>query len=498
MQPISHNLLQAWIRLCLLCLIASFAANQSSANTTDASLPADWFPPAGWAIDEWTDPGDWQRVDVTAHGLKPNDPEQDATPILTQIIESSSAYRILYFPAGEYYFKSDLTISQNGIRIVGEGIEQTKFFQEDCRFTFQPKSLDDAVIALSTPPKRGDSTIHSVDAAQVSVGDYILPLAQFPWGGNRESYNTRMSNQGRGQIVIVEGIEGESIQVSEPMGLDYTPWPDQRIQVLNILKDVGMESLYIQKLVEDEKDTIVFEHCANAYVKGIRSYYTHLKTIKTLNCYRVFIEGNNINQGWSKPEGGHAYGIQLNSNTTRAYVLNNKLEQLRHGIILQQGANHCVVAYNHTKSNILLHGNYANNNLFEGNFADAGINFDAVHGSNGPYNFVFRNVSMHERKGIGVFRGEPVLVVGNVADNFLKIRDEDLTGASRINGQIEWGALPEDTVLPASLYYQQAPDFLAESPWPVFGPGAGDDWGAMHTIPAASRETEVVPTVPLL
>ncbi|MGC1480878.1 MAG: hypothetical protein WA771_10265 [Chthoniobacterales bacterium] len=451
-------------------------------------IPSASLPPAGWILDEWTDPGGWETVDVTEHGLLPNAPTQDAAPILEGIIASASTYRILHFPAGNYFFKSDLTISKNGIRIQGAGADQTNFYQQNCCFTFQPQSLENRVIPLGPPPERGDSVLHSVDADQVSVGIYVLPLAQFPWGGNREEYNLRMAKEGRGQIVVVTGVEGDSIDVSEPMGLDYTPWPDLRLKILRMLKDVGIESLHVQKLEQDKKDTLIFDQVANGYVRDVSSYYTHHKTILTKHCYRIFIEGNDIRQGWEKKKGGHAYGIQINSNTTRAYVLNNKLEQLRHAITLQQGANHCVIAYNHTKSNILLHGNYANNNLFEGNVADAGINFDAVHGSNGPFNFVFRNVSDSDFRGIGVFRGEPVIAMGNAAKKFLKVRDEDYYALNRVNGEIDPGRLDLNTELPPSLYYESAPAYLDSAHWPLYGPGAGDDWGYPRPNAASARD----------
>ncbi|MGC1481994.1 MAG: hypothetical protein WA771_15955, partial [Chthoniobacterales bacterium] len=200
----------------------------------------------------------------------------------------------------------------------------------------------------------------------------------------------------------------------------------------------------------------------------------------------------NISQGWDKGSGGKSYGIHFSNNTTRCYAINNKLKQLRHGIVLQQGANHCVVAYNNTQSNILLHGNYAHNNLIEGNVADAGINFDSVHGANGPYNFVYRNVSIHASKGIGAFKGEtPNVIIGNVSDNY-DVRDGDYQAANRIAGTVDWGSLPSNPELPDSLLCERFPILLEGNWWPLFGPGAGPGWGINNTNPAADRDiTEI-------
>ena len=483
---------------CILLAAACISQLQGQANRVMnyGDLPTDLIPPAGWIQDTWTDPGGWAVIDVTKNGLPANSPNIDATPIVDGLIRANKDYKIIYFPEGEYYFKSVLTISQDGVRIKGDGIDKTKLYQQNCEFRFRGKQTN-TVIALSTPPKRGDTVINTVDANRLSVGSYIMPLAKFPWGGQNDKFKNEMENVGRGQIVQVKSINGNAVTISEPLGLDFRPWPDPRIDILGMTKDVGMESVHIEKLFQDSKDTIEFDRVTNAYLKGVRCFWTHAKTIEVRRSYRVFIEDSNISQGWDKTNGGMSYGIHFSVNTTRCYAINNKLEQLRHGIILQQGANHCVVAYNNTKSNILLHGNYAHNNLIEGNVADAGINFDNVHGPNGPFNFIYRNVSSHGSKGIGTLNGTaPYPVIGNVADNFNDIRPEDYYGANRIAGVVVWGTdgITQASTLPTSLLYPRKPWFLRGRSWPLFGPGAGNDWGENHSTPSSVREITSVPS----
>ncbi len=417
--------------------------------------------------------------------------------MINQIINSSTAYRILYFPEGTYYLKSILTITRDGVRLVGAGIDKTKFYQQNSEIRFRSRRQNDLVLPLSTSPSRGGATLHTTGANQIKVGDFVQPLAKFPWGGQEDKFKNEMENVGRGQITVVKEIEGDQISVSEPIGLDFTSWPDPRLHVVTMLKDVGMESIHIEKLQADNKDTVEFDRVTNAYLKGVRFFWTHAKTIEVRRSYRLFIENCNISQGWDKTSGGMSYGIHFSVNTTRCYAINNKLKQLRHAIVLQQGANHCVVAYNHTESNILLHGNYAHNNLIEGNVASAGINFDAVHGANGPYNFIFRNVASHESKGIGKLNGAaPNVVIGNVSDNY-DVRDDDYQAANRSAGIIDWGSLPPNPALPPSLLYQRFPIFLEGRWWPLFGPRVGSDWGYTNTNPAADREIASIPATDL-
>ena len=58
----------------LLFMLAS--ANVAEATPPDyGDVPRDSIPAAGWIQDNWTDPGGWEIVNVTDHGVVPNDPQ---------------------------------------------------------------------------------------------------------------------------------------------------------------------------------------------------------------------------------------------------------------------------------------------------------------------------------------------------------------------------------------------------------------------------------------
>lgn len=476
-----------------LAVIASCVQTPSFAlNTGD--VPSNLLPPGGWADDAWTDPGGWEVVDVTEHGLTPNTPSINASAKVSQIVSNGSGYRILYFPEGDYWFSSNLTINKNGIRLKGAGADKTKFYQQNADFTFGSKSAANTIIRLDDPaPQRGATKLYSSDANTLQPGDFILPVAQFPWGGQKDDYRAKMANLGIGQIVRVSSVSGNEVRFDDALGLDYRPWLKRRIRVLNMIKDVGIESVHIEKLSNDDKRTLFFTGVRNSFVRNCRLYYTSKQAIETKYSYRFFADSNNIQQSHDKGPGGHGYGIRYMDNSTRCYATNNKLQQLRHGIVMQTGANHCVIAYNHAQSNLLLHGNYAHNNLFEGNDAAAGINFDSVHGPNGPYNFVYRNLSIHASKGIGKLSGaDPNVVIGNVTDNF-DVESTDFVGANRVSGNVQWGSLSSSSSLPASLYLASKPAFLGNASWAPFGPGTSGDWGLNNQIPAKLRSITSVP-----
>ena len=457
-------------------------------------VPKNLLPPAGWSDDKWTDPGNWKVVDVTKHGLKPNDQSINATEKVHRIIASGSGYRILYFPPGKYWFTSNLTIKTSGIRLKGAGADKTKFYQKNADFNF--KNTSSRIISLNDPaPDRGATKLYSSDANTLQKDDFILPIAQFPFGGQKDDYRKKMANLGIGQIVRATGINGNEVRFDDPLGLNYKPWPKRRIRVLKMLKDVGVENLHIEKLTNDDKRTLFFHQVRNGFVRNCRLYYTSKQAIEIKYCYRFFADSNNIQQSHDKGAGGHGYGIRYMDNSTRCYATNNKLQQLRHGIVMQTGANHCVIAYNHSQSNLLLHGNYSHNNLFEGNDAAAGINFDSVHGPNGPYNFVYRNRSIHATKGIGKLKGaDPNIVIGNVTNNF-EVESTDFVGANRISGNIKWGSLNPGSVIPRSLYFSSVPSFLKNIGLPAFGPNTDSSWGLNRKLPATMRSITAVPVL---
>ncbi len=447
------------------------------------------LPPAGWKDDSWTDPGGWETVDVTRAGLLPGSESVDATKVVRRIIEGGSGHRVLYFPEGDYWFKSDLVITESGIRLVGDGPARTRFFQDNARFTFRGSQPISTTLELVEPPARGATSLISPDADRVEPGSFILPLAQFPFGGNAGGYLALTEKQGVGQIVVVTRVDGQTIHFDDPLGLDYSGFPELRLDALTVSKDVGIENVWIEKLTNHDKSTTQFIGIENGIVRNVRSYFTSKEHVWVARSHRIFIEGSDFSHSHDYGEGGHGYGVQLVDNSTRCYIVNNKFGTLRHAVVIQEGANHNVIAYNHNDgSNLLLHGNYAHNNLFEGNVADSGLHFDRVHGTNGPFNTIFRNNAAMGQRGIipRLASGLPAIVVGNVALK-LVVAEDDFVGANRVAEKIEWGAIPPGTVLPASLYREDRPDFLAKTPWPLFGPGVDEDWGAGKSIPAVDR-----------
>lgn len=486
-----------------------FSSNWAKATDYE-DLPAELFPPSGWIDDEWTDPEGWITIDVSQNGLPANDSSINAGAKVKQILNNSTGNRILYFPAGDYWFTNKLFIKQDGVRLVGDGPALTKFYQTNSEITFEHSNTGSVDLPLNEPlPTRGATSIQTslAGAASLSVGEFILPVAQFPWGGQKDSYKNQMSKLGVGQIVQITEIDGTTVHFSEPLGLDYTPWAFPRIRTMSMLKNVGVEGIAFEKTVPDDRMVLNFDHVENAYVKNVHMYKVDKTGIEVRDSYRMFVVDSHFTESHSYGAGGHGYGVRYLNNTTRSYILNNKFYWLRHAVVLQTGANHNVIAYNasHFKrsyDNLLLHGNYPHNNLFEGNYAENEILFDKVHGMNGPYNTVFRNHVRGNRAGNGtdgiITQGSSIvgMIIGNVTTRIWE-RDYDYLGLNRlvrdeVTGEtidvVLPGELASDASLPDSLFLNSKPDFLFEMPWPMAGPDLGADWGEANRNQAAIRD----------
>ena len=189
-------------------------------------------------------------------------------------------------------------------------------------------------------------------------------------------------------------------------------------------------------------------------------------------------------------------------------IVNNKVWNTRHAIMLDRGANHCVVAFNSTEPNFLgstgdlnLHGFTPHNNLFESNMGQY-LKWDGRSDANagqfqGLFNTGYRNLLTRyagnkvllENPGTGSNQGhvQPTLV-GNVATAVTVPSGTDrFVGANRINGTVVDGDAPSGSTFPDSLYVTAKPSFLGTKPWPVFGPSATAPFGIDNTLPSFDR-----------
>lgn len=456
-------------------------------------IPADRIPPAGWDDVQWNDPGGWTTVDVSANGLPPNNNTVNARDKILQIIAAHPGQRlILDFPAGTYYFYSDLQINTGNVRLRGAGMDQTTFkisipSANVGGIGFVGPGFTGSPVAVTNSPWLGTTYVYIADDSSFNPGDFVQLYLENGVKGGVDYF--------QGQILKISWIDrsANKIVFTQRLGLDFPAIGLPRLRKIQMLENVGISGVRVWRVRDnaDYSKNIYLKFVNNGYVTDVDSKFCANEHIVLIYSRNLVVARNKVHESYDYGGGGHGYGIVANYCTTNARITDNKLWTLRHHILLQKGANHCVISYNSLEpvykngDCLSLHGHYAHNNLIEGNmFADSYA--DSAWGASGPRNTWFRN---HATGPVG--SGNTATNEQNVIGNYLGAvwysgSDHFLGANKQTNGTVLWGSLSSGSVIPHSLYLTGKPAFLEAKPWPLFGPGV-TDWGSGNTLPALDR-----------
>ncbi|MCC5916741.1 MAG: hypothetical protein JJU02_05375 [Cryomorphaceae bacterium] len=314
---------------------------------------------------------------------------------------------VLFIPNGTYLFKEHITVPSN---VLIRGASPTKtvlvFEVPENHHCFRANGR--AIrkdFPLSNAPKLGDTVLTGIPNGSFVPGDQIAlmhndkHLVTREWGEN----NT-------GQIFIVKGQRGNRVTVDVPVRLDYEMRNQPRVQPLEMVHHIGFENFSIIRRSASSRQVsnFYFRHAHNIHLYGIMSDSCHYAHVDIRNSKNVKIEKSYFCDGHDHGEGGKAYGVIIHAGSCDVLVVDNIFQNLRHSMIIQSGGNGNVFAYNYStdvkatrslfgfsmghdiSGDMVVHGNYAYRNLFEGNHGHMGI-IDNAHGTNGPGNTFYRN-----------------------------------------------------------------------------------------------------------
>ncbi len=283
-----------------------------------------------------------------------------------------------------------------------------------------------ALETITNQPTRGSATIQ-LASTQIAVGDVVKVLdAARGLGFGFENY---------AQIGRVVAKSGGTLTLDQPLGLDFIISP--RVRKLNPIRNVAVESLTVfrDRAASSARATnIFFVYADRAYARDVESSYLERGGITFAGSIDVHASNNRIHHAYDYGGGGQAYGIRVTESTSRCNIVDNKAWELRHHIILDLGANHCVVAYNSAEAGYngvtgdLSHHGFSNhNNLWEGNMGRY-LKWDGRSETNaaeyqGLYNTAYRNLLYGSNNTIlldgpdtsGNFNHQSPTIIGNVA-----------------------------------------------------------------------------------
>jgi hypothetical protein len=407
---------------------------------------------------------------------------------------------------------------------------------------------------VSGSPAKGATTltVSSVSSPSLSVGDYIAidqindgvevvnDDTAFGAGECRSGAGTRCL----GQIVQITAINGTTLTINPSLHHAYAAAQTPQVwEVTSMTSLAGLEDLTLTRsnFPDGGYNNVKLIACARCWVKNITSNtpdFWHVELDRVIwSTVRdsAFIASQNNGSG-------HGYGVVSNLFATDNLIENNVFENLRHGMIVQNGATGNVYGYNYSfdcwqgenwlATDMNSHGAHTAFNLWEGNIG-CKVYGDNAHGSS-SYNTVFRTHVTREstpsqgaqtnaRRAVDI---EKYNRYWNIVGNVLGLASQSWTaydpGATRTpdTGQYvftfgyfsdgdgtsddpqskatalrhgnydyatsstQWDPGIADHNLPSSLYLSNKPSFFGGLVWPSIGSDLSPLAG---TIPAKER-----------
>ena len=311
---------------------------------------------------------------------------------------------IVYFPTGTYFINPTLQIPDS--IILRGNCSENSILKFD--FGGAGNNCINAQVNVNTTYRAiragfsKDTSVIVVDSVTgFNVGDYLEINEP---NGNWNTVPANWATLCVGQIVHITAINGNAISFQNPLRMSLTDSSQVRIWIPR--KFVGIEDLGINRVdatTPAQGYCINFFNALNCWVRGVESnhscgahiFCTTCSNIEVTGCYfhHAFLYDGNNTRG---------YGIALAQHTGQCLIENNVFVHLRHAMMVKQGANGNVYAYNYATDgfrsespsdeggDIVCHGHYPYANLFEGNIVN-NIAIDETWGPDGPYNTFYRN-----------------------------------------------------------------------------------------------------------
>ena len=462
---------------------------------------------ASWSVAGTNERRGQTQIAVADHGAKPGDERSDSAAFDAAVAAAASMDGpvTLILDSGTYRLTETLHLV-DGVTLRGEGPATQVVVDFDDADGPAIAATGRAIggwVPVGGELVRGATEVNILDASDAEayrIGDMVeIEQTNDASMYTKPEWNVDWGEGSVGELNRVVSVDGQTLQLEAPINADYTPDLAPRIRRIDAVEQVGIEDLSLFREDEGYGSTIRFELVADAWVDGVVSRRTSRAHVGLNQVFRCRVEDSIFHDATDFGDGGRAYGVSLARHTTGCLVVDNTLYDLRHAIIVQLGASGNVVAYNHARgsagyedrqprADLSLHGHWPQANLFEGNIVDRVVSSDWW-GPSGPTNTLFRNcVRDHV---IVADSSDDHVVIANVIGGGGFTVEEGIEGtfvAGNLVAGVQTGfvdAAESDGVdVPASLWTEQAPEFLDGYAWPPIDPSRD---GSACDLPASER-----------
>lgn len=346
-------------------------------------------------------------VDVTQFGAVPNDNTDDYPAVVSAIASLNGGPGVIYFPAGNYRLQSTITL-RDSLVIRGAGSDSTTL-----TFNFGGSSANSFNVSVNagnsyqqlTSGYTKDSRKLVVPNAQsfLTKGDMVeIRQENGAWDIQPASW----ANYSVGHYSRLDSVTADTVWLYEPLRIDLDSALNPELTRTTPITACGLECFKMIRVDSNSNGInygVNFFNATNCWMRGVESERSicahvaidHSSHISITGCYfhDAYLYDGTSTRG---------YGVMIISHSGSNLVEDNIFKRLRHAMVVKQGANGNVFAYNYSietrrsepipdyASDICLHGHYAFANLFEGNICQ-NLQIDIVWGPSGPYNTFFRN-----------------------------------------------------------------------------------------------------------
>jgi hypothetical protein len=420
----------------LICVITGILPFSNAAQTIPQNMVVNWGD-AG--LQQFhVDTGN--VANVLSFGATGNGSTNDLPAVLSAISSLGGQSGIVYFPPGNYRLNGTIYLPDSVI-LKGASADQSALIFNLNNATGNCINVWQSQNTSFTPVRGGytkDSGYLLCDSAHWFTAGSYAELRQE--NGSWDTQPQFWAQHAVGQMLRVTSVSADTIFLLHPIRIDYDSVLNVEIRPINPLVNAGIECLRITRTDSTAASVnygIYLNYAAHCRIRGVEMHHTigamiwaeHSTAIEISGCY--FHEAYNYSGSSTK-----GYGVVMAQHAGEARIENNIFRKLRHAMMVKQGANGNVFAYNYSieptrtefptdfGGDISLHGHYPFANLFEGNICQ-NLMVDQAYGPSGPFNTFFRN--RIELYGI-------VVTAGTVNTNYNSFVGNDITGTGPFQG----------------------------------------------------------------
>jgi len=432
-------------------------------------------------------------IDLTTYGAIPNDGIDDTPALQAAFSSLGSNGAIIQLPNGTLNFSSSINMPSNCI-LRGAGSDSTLL---DFNLNNQVANCINFWGSASGTwfPLQGALSRDSL-AIRVSgnFSNVLLPGKRIEIRQQNGAWDTNpatWANGSVGHITTIDSVKGDTIFMREPLRTSLDTLLNPEVRVINCVENSGLECVKIIRTDSTAASVnfAIYTYFAyNCRIRGVESFKSIGAHFLAEISSHIEVSGCYFHEAYGYTGSNtRGYGAVVGVHATLCKIENNIFRKLRHSMMVKQGANGNVFAYNYSiepnrsefpanyGADICVHGHYPFANLFEGNICQ-NIIIDQAWGPNGPNNAYFRNRA--ELYGLlissGTVQSDRQTIVGNdITSTALFQGQYSLNGIGhyQASNRVQGNVTPAGTtsLTDTSLFLSQAPVYWGNMPWPGIG-----------------------------